>query len=133
VLHAYLAPWSDRSRHAPAVIAPRQLVAAFPYLAEVEAGLHTLADRPVLIVWGTRDFALREVNRWRFEVPSATIGPSCSTTPPISPGGRRRTNRRSIQGVRQETGRLKTPLGAEHHGCSCDERLRGQRILPGHY
>ena len=52
---------------APAVIAPRQLVAASPYLAEVQASLHTLADRPALIVWGTKDFAFREANRRRFE------------------------------------------------------------------
>jgi haloalkane dehalogenase len=49
------------------VIAPRQLVAASRYLAEVQAGLHKLADRPALIVWGTRDFAFREANRKRFE------------------------------------------------------------------
>ncbi len=67
VRHAYLAPWSDRSRRAPAVIAPRQLVAASPYLAEVQASLHTLADRPALIVWGTKDFAFRDANRRRFE------------------------------------------------------------------
>jgi pimeloyl-ACP methyl ester carboxylesterase len=30
VLELYLAPWSDRRRRAPAVIAPRQLVAATP-------------------------------------------------------------------------------------------------------
>jgi haloalkane dehalogenase len=49
------------------VIAPRQLVAASPYLAEVQADLHKLADRPALIVWGTKDFAFREANRKRFE------------------------------------------------------------------
>jgi haloalkane dehalogenase len=67
VLDAYLAPWRDRSRRAPAVIAPRQLVAASPYLAEVQASLHTLADRPALIVWGAKDFAFGEANRRRFE------------------------------------------------------------------
>jgi haloalkane dehalogenase len=67
VLNAYLAPWSDPMRRGPAVIAPRQLVAATPYLANIEANLHTLADRPALIVWGSKDFAFREVNRMRFE------------------------------------------------------------------
>jgi haloalkane dehalogenase len=67
VLKLYFAPWSDPARRAPAVIAPRQLVAASPYLGEVEAGLGKLAGLPALIVWGTRDFAFREANRKRFE------------------------------------------------------------------
>lgn len=67
VLNAYLAPWRDRARRAPAVIAPGQLVAASKYLSEVEASLAQLADRPVLIVWGTKDFAFREPARVRFE------------------------------------------------------------------
>jgi haloalkane dehalogenase len=33
----------------------------------VHAGLHQLADRPALIVWGTKDFAFREASRKRFE------------------------------------------------------------------
>jgi hypothetical protein len=37
VLDVYLAPWSDRRRRAPAVIAPPQLVAATAYLANIEA------------------------------------------------------------------------------------------------
>jgi haloalkane dehalogenase len=67
VLRAYLAPWRDRRRRAPAVIAPRQLIAGTPYLREVEAGLAALAGRPALIVWGTQDFAFRERERERFE------------------------------------------------------------------
>jgi haloalkane dehalogenase len=67
VLAAYLAPWRDRPRRRAAVIAPRQLVAASRYLAEVEANLPRLAGRPVLIVWGTRDFAFRTQERQRFE------------------------------------------------------------------
>jgi haloalkane dehalogenase len=63
----YLAPWRNPARRTPAVIAPRQLVAASPYLQEVAANLHKLADRPVLIVWGTKDFAFREAERQRFE------------------------------------------------------------------
>ena len=63
----YLAPWRDPHRRAPAVIAPRQLIAASEYAREVEAGLPTLADRPTLIVWGERDFAFRQAERERFE------------------------------------------------------------------
>lgn len=67
VRRAYLAPWRDRSRRHPAVIAPRQLIAGREYLREVEAGLSGLADRPVLLVWGERDFAFRARERERFE------------------------------------------------------------------
>src|SRR5262249_61353968 len=38
----YLAPWRDPHRRAPAVIAPRQLIAASQYAREVQAGLPTL-------------------------------------------------------------------------------------------
>lgn len=67
VLALYLAPWRERARRVAAVIAPRQLIAASPYLREVEAGLAKLADRPALIVWGTKDFAFRDAERARFE------------------------------------------------------------------
>jgi haloalkane dehalogenase len=63
----YLAPWQQRARRRAAVIAPRQLVRATPYLREVEAGLAKLTDRSALIVWGTKDFAFREPERARFE------------------------------------------------------------------
>ncbi len=64
---AYLAPWRDRRAREPSVIAPRQLVRAKDFLREVEAGLPRLAARPVLLVWGSRDFAFREQERKRFE------------------------------------------------------------------
>jgi haloalkane dehalogenase len=67
VLAMYLAPWRDRARRRAAVIAPRQLVKASPYLKEVEAHLGSLADRPTLIVWGMKDFAFREAERAHFE------------------------------------------------------------------
>jgi haloalkane dehalogenase len=67
VLDLYLAPWRDPARRKAAVIAPRQLIAAAPFLEEVERNLPKLADRPALIVWGTRDFAFRDAERRRFE------------------------------------------------------------------
>ncbi len=67
VLDAYLAPWRDPARRTAAVIAPRQLVQASPYLREVEANPPRLSGRAALIVWGTRDFAFREAERRRFE------------------------------------------------------------------
>jgi haloalkane dehalogenase len=67
VLDLYLAPWRDPARRAPAAIGPKQLIAATDYLKEVEANLPKIADRPTLIVWGTKDFAFREGERKRFE------------------------------------------------------------------
>ena len=67
VLAMYLAPWRNRARRIAAVVAPRQLIAASPYLREVEAGLPKIADRPALVVWGTKDFAFRDAERARFE------------------------------------------------------------------
>jgi haloalkane dehalogenase len=63
----YLAPWRDRARRIAAVTAPRQLIAASPFLRTVEANLPKLADRPTLIVWGVKDFAFRRAERERFE------------------------------------------------------------------
>src|SRR5262249_21220255 len=67
VLDLYFAPWRDPARRAPAAIGPKQLIAAADYLKEVEANLPKIADRPALIVWGTKDFAFREGERKRFE------------------------------------------------------------------
>jgi len=67
VFDMYLAPWRKRSRRVAAVIAPRQLIKASPYLREVEANLPRLADRPALIVWGLKDLAFRGAERQRFE------------------------------------------------------------------
>lgn len=67
VMRMHLAPWRDRDRRLPAAIAPRQLVAASGYLADLEATLPVIGDRPTLIVWGQRDFAFREAARQRFE------------------------------------------------------------------
>jgi haloalkane dehalogenase len=67
VLDLYFAPWRDPARRPPAAIGPHQLIAASSYLKEVEANLPKLADRPALIVWGTKDFAFHASERERFE------------------------------------------------------------------
>jgi haloalkane dehalogenase len=67
VLAMYFAPWRDRRRRIAAMIAPRELIAASPWLRTVEASLLKLADRPALIVWGMKDFAFRDDARQRFE------------------------------------------------------------------
>lgn len=67
VLAMYLAPWRNPARRTAAVIAPRQLIAASPFLQTVEASLPKLANRPALVVWGMKDFAFRDAERERFE------------------------------------------------------------------
>jgi haloalkane dehalogenase len=67
VLAMYFAPWRKKERRIAAFVAPRQLIAAAPYLREVEANLPKLASLPALIVWGTKDFAFRDAERHRFE------------------------------------------------------------------
>jgi haloalkane dehalogenase len=67
VMQMYLAPWRDPRRRLPAAIAPRQLIAASGYLADLEAAMPKIANRPALIVWGQKDFAFRQEARQRFE------------------------------------------------------------------
>lgn len=59
-------------RQASAVL-PREIVAAAPFLARVEAGLAALRTLPALLVWADRDIAFRrtELERWRRELPGA--------------------------------------------------------------
>jgi haloalkane dehalogenase len=45
---------------------PREIVGSTPFLAEVEAGLSSLRDKPALIAWADRDVAFRERERRRF-------------------------------------------------------------------
>ncbi len=66
-LKMYLVPFNNRGSRAPTHIFPRQLQAASPFLAEIYKGMHTLADKPALIVWGEKDFAFQEPERSRFE------------------------------------------------------------------
>ena len=66
-LQMYLAPFQLRRNRRQTSISPRLLLKARPYLQEVESGLSTIADRPTLLLWGTRDFAFKESARKRFE------------------------------------------------------------------
>ena len=47
-------------------VLPREILASRPFLAKIEAGLATLTDRRVLLVWATKDFAFRsaELRHW---------------------------------------------------------------------
>ncbi|MGH7373928.1 MAG: alpha/beta fold hydrolase [Candidatus Rokuibacteriota bacterium] len=66
-MRAYRAPFPTRASRRPTAIFPREIIASREYLAEVEAHLPRLADKPALIVWGAKDPAFREPERVRFE------------------------------------------------------------------
>jgi len=56
-----------RSARLPTWVLPRALRHSRAYLAQVEAALPRLADKPALLVWGQRDPAFRATQRQRFE------------------------------------------------------------------
>jgi haloalkane dehalogenase len=55
------------SRRDASAVLPRSITASRAFLADVEAGLPTLASLPTLIVWGNADFAFRSKERQRWE------------------------------------------------------------------
>ena len=63
----YEAPFRNKSNRIQTAIFPRQLVKAHDFEAKVEAGLATLAEKPVLFLWGNRDFAFQEPELERFK------------------------------------------------------------------
>jgi haloalkane dehalogenase len=67
VMDAYRGPFPTPASRVPTAVFPRQILAARPFLAEVERGLAALRDRPALLVWPTRDVAFRERERKRWE------------------------------------------------------------------
>ncbi len=67
VKRAYLGPFSTRAARSPVAIFPREILASQDYLAQVEAGLATLATKPTLILWGAKDMAFKTKERLRFE------------------------------------------------------------------
>ncbi len=66
-LEMYLRPFRRPDRREPTVIFPREIIASREYLSEVDASLARIADRPALIVWGTKDGGFRPPDRERFE------------------------------------------------------------------
>lgn len=65
-MRAYRRPLDTPARREASHIFPRSIVADTPFLAEVEALLPRLADKPALVVWGDADIAFREQERQRF-------------------------------------------------------------------
>ncbi|MFN2387137.1 MAG: alpha/beta fold hydrolase [Thermoanaerobaculia bacterium] len=66
-MDAYRGPFATGTAREATHVFPGELIAARQFLIEVESGLTRLRHVPALIVWGTRDFALRRRERERFE------------------------------------------------------------------
>jgi haloalkane dehalogenase len=66
VMAAYRGPFPTPETRHPVHVLPREILRSRPLLAEIERGLPSLADRPALIVWPTKDVAFREpeLRRW---------------------------------------------------------------------
>jgi haloalkane dehalogenase len=66
VMNAYRGPFPTPASRRPMAVMPQQILGSRPFLAEIEAGLPRLRDRPALIVWPTKDVAFgdRERRRW---------------------------------------------------------------------
>lgn len=54
-------------RRMPSAVFPKDIIAARTFLADLERGLHSLADLPTLIIWADGDVAFREKERRRWE------------------------------------------------------------------
>jgi haloalkane dehalogenase len=67
VMEAYRGPFPTPESRRPVHVFPREIIAATPFLAEVERGLDALRDRRALIVWPDRDPAFRVTERERWE------------------------------------------------------------------
>jgi haloalkane dehalogenase len=67
VMNAYRGPFPTAASRRPVHVFPREILAARPFLAEVERGLPALRDRRALIVWPTKDVAFGERERLRWE------------------------------------------------------------------
>jgi len=66
-LAMYLGPFSHPKSRSPTHIFPAQLREASDFLGDVYRKLPRLSDRPVLLLWGEKDFAFQQPERDRFE------------------------------------------------------------------
>src|SRR3954454_15212452 len=67
VMAQYRGPFPTLESRRPVAVMPKQILAATPWLREVEGRLGALHDRPALITWSPADVAFREPERERWE------------------------------------------------------------------
>lgn len=63
----YKAPFPTPESRRPVAIMPRAILGETPWLQQLWDGIETLADRPTLILWPTKDLAFQERHRLRWE------------------------------------------------------------------
>src|SRR5204863_3469774 len=67
VMDAYRGPFPDTESRRPMHVLPHEILASRPWLGEIEKRLPSVADRPALIIWPTKDVAFRAGERRRWE------------------------------------------------------------------
>jgi haloalkane dehalogenase len=67
VMNAYRGPFPTPESREPVHVFPREILGSRPFLGEIERRLPTLAAKPALITWPTKDVAFREPERRRWE------------------------------------------------------------------
>lgn len=62
----YRRPQATPERRTPSAVLPNDIIAARPFLTDLERGLESLADLAALLVWADADIAFRtkELHRW---------------------------------------------------------------------
>jgi haloalkane dehalogenase len=67
VMNAYRGPFPTPQSRKPVHVFPREILGSRPFLGEIQQRLPTLAAKPALITWPTKDVAFREPERKRWE------------------------------------------------------------------
>ena len=67
VMAHYRGPFPTPASRVPVAVLPREILAATPFLAEVELRLQRFAGHPALLVWPDKDPAFRDGERLRWE------------------------------------------------------------------
>jgi haloalkane dehalogenase len=76
VFRAYTDPFPTPASRMGTYVFPRAIRQSGPWLADIEAGLATLADKPIEMVWGMKDFVFandRTLARWQRLLPKAAL------------------------------------------------------------
>lgn len=75
VMQCYRGPYPTATDREPTAVFPLAITTSRSFLAEVEAKLDRLADKPVQLLWGHKDmvFKKRELERWRRIFPHAEV------------------------------------------------------------
>jgi len=76
IVDAYLHPFPDAESRIPTAILPTQITRSKKMLKELETKLPTLSDKPIEMIFGTKDFALGNESvqeKWKTHFPNANV------------------------------------------------------------